>query len=51
MRGLQAARPDAPNKFLTDKVACAIGLTNGKFVSVVEGCDVVRRMLVEESVR
>jgi hypothetical protein len=48
---IQAARPDEPNKFLTEKVACAIGMTNGKFVSVVEDCDTVRKILVEESAR
>jgi hypothetical protein len=48
---MQAARPDEPNKFLTEGVNCAIGMTNGKFVSVVEDCDTVRRMLVEESAK
>lgn len=44
---LHAARPGEPNKLLTDQVACVVGLTNGKFVSVIEHCDVVRRLLEE----
>jgi uncharacterized protein YlzI (FlbEa/FlbD family) len=36
-----------PNKVLVDSVECVIALTNGKFVSVIEPCDVVRKLLEE----
>lgn len=34
-------------KLLHDKVECVIGFTNGKFQSVVEGCDEVLRKIVD----
>lgn len=42
---LQAAKEDEPNKVLVETVRCVVGFTNGKFVSVVEHCDVVRKLL------
>lgn len=45
---LHAAKPDEPNKVLVETVQCVIGFTNGKFVSVSEHCDVVRRLLEGE---
>lgn len=42
---LQAAKEDEPNKVLVETVKCAIGLSNGKFISVIEHCDVVRKLL------
>jgi hypothetical protein len=44
------AKVGEKNKLLTDDVNCVVGLTDGKFVSVVEPCAVVRRML-EESLK
>lgn len=38
-------RDDEGKKLLTDKVQCVIGFSNGKFVTVVEKCDDVRRKL------
>lgn len=35
----------AQNKVLSDKVYCVVGLLDGKFVSVAERCDSVRRQL------
>jgi uncharacterized protein YlzI (FlbEa/FlbD family) len=32
-------------KLLTEKVHCVINMTNGKFISVAEACDSVRRRL------
>ena len=42
---LQASIPDQPNKVLVETVQCVVGLTNGKFISVIEPCDAVRQML------
>lgn len=36
-----------PNKLLVDSVECVIGLTNGKIVSVIEPCDIVKKLLEE----
>lgn len=44
---LQAAKSDEPNKVLVETVQCAIGLSNGKFISVIEHCDTVRKLLEE----
>jgi len=38
-------------KLLTDKVHCVINMTNGKFISVTEPCDSVRRRLEARSGR
>jgi uncharacterized protein YlzI (FlbEa/FlbD family) len=38
---------DEPNKLLVDSVECVIGFSNGKFVSVIEHCDEVKRKLEE----
>jgi len=35
------------NKLLTPNVHCVIGLTNGKFISVLEVCDEVLRKIEE----
>ena len=32
----------------TDKFNCVIGLTSGKYVTVVETCEIVRKRLKEE---
>jgi hypothetical protein len=37
------------NKLLTKDVHCVVGLSDGKFVSVIEPCDLVRK-LIEEAV-
>jgi hypothetical protein len=33
------------NKLLTGDVSCVVGLTDGKFISVAENCDAVRKLL------
>ena len=33
------------NKLVANEVRCIVGLADGKFVSVVETCDVVKRLL------
>jgi hypothetical protein len=42
---LHSAAPGQPNKFITGTVRCAVGLTSGKFIGVIESCDAVRRLL------
>lgn len=42
---LHASTPSQPNRYLTDEVKCLIGLTDGKFVSVIEPCDTVKEIL------
>jgi hypothetical protein len=42
---LHAANPSQPNRYLTDEVKCLIGLTDGKFVSVLETCEEVKVIL------
>lgn len=45
----EAAR-GTPNTLIAPGHACVIGLTDGKFVSVTEHCDVVRQ-LIEQATR
>jgi len=42
---LQPTRTDGGAKMLTEKVSCIIALTDGKFVTVVEDCEQVLRLL------
>lgn len=42
---LHASKDDVPNKNIAGAVRCVVGLTDGKFVSVLERCDEVKRML------
>lgn len=42
---LIAAKEGQDNKLFTNEVHCMIGLTDGKFVSVGESCEVVRQLL------
>lgn len=42
---ITAARPDVGNEVLVETVKCVIGMTNGKFHSVAETCDEVKRKL------
>lgn len=42
---LHAAKDDEPNKLFTDDVHCLIGLTDGKFITVVANCGTVRQLL------
>jgi len=42
---LRASKDNAENKLLTDKVRCIIGTSDGKFVSVAETCEAVRKLL------
>jgi hypothetical protein len=46
---MREAQPDeAENKAFTGGVRCMINLTDGKFVTVVEECAVVRRKLEQQ---
>ena len=44
---LHAARPGAPakDKIFSDNVKCLVNLADGKFVTVIEPCEVVQKML------
>lgn len=42
---LHAAVPGQKNQQISDAVKCLINTTDGKFVSVIETCDDVRRMI------
>jgi uncharacterized protein YlzI (FlbEa/FlbD family) len=35
---------EARGRLVTDKVHCVVSLVNGKFVTVVESCDELRRL-------
>ena len=37
--------PEPGNKAFTEKVKCMINLSDGKFVTVIETCDTVRRAI------
>jgi hypothetical protein len=40
-----AEKGDPGDKPFTEDVECVVGLTHGKFVTVVEHCDAVRKLL------
>ena len=40
-----AAAVGQRNKLLTHEVRCVVGMTDGKFISVIEPCDVVKKLL------
>jgi hypothetical protein len=42
---LKAAKPGHDNALLTKEAHCVVGLGDGTFVSVVESCAAVRRVL------
>ncbi|KYK50076.1 hypothetical protein A1D31_22455 [Bradyrhizobium liaoningense] len=42
---------DPKDKLLTDKAHCVVSLSNGKFISVAETCDSIRRRVEHEEVR
>lgn len=42
---MHAKNPEQPNEHFTDAVQCMINTTDGKFITVVEPCDTVRRLL------
>jgi hypothetical protein len=44
---LHSAAPGQPNRFVVGSARCAVGLTSGKLVSVLEPCDAVQRLLEE----
>jgi len=48
MRPSSEATKGTPNQLIVTGVHCIIGLSDGKFVSVVETCDAVRA-LIEKS--
>lgn len=42
---LRAGKANQKNELLTENVHCVIGLVDGKFVTVIEHCDAVRKLL------
>jgi hypothetical protein len=42
---LIAAKEGQDNKLFTNDVHCVVGLTDGKFLTVDEKCDVVKQLL------
>lgn len=42
---LQQAKPGETNRFLVEGVHCLVNLTDGKFVSTRETCEVVRQFM------
>jgi hypothetical protein len=42
---MRAALPDSQNKYLTGEAHCMISTSDGKFVSVVESCEQVRKLI------
>lgn len=42
---LHAAKEGSQNQLFADDVNCVIGLTDGKFVSVVANCNTVKQLL------
>jgi len=42
---LHGAKNGQGNQLLTGDVSCVVGLTDGKFISVAESCDAVRKLL------
>lgn len=45
MRPSSEAAKGTPNQLIVTGVHCIIGLTNGKYVSVVETCEAVRALI------
>ena len=45
---LRQARQTEHNKLFTHEAQCMIGLTDGKFVAVVESCKAVRELVEHE---
>lgn len=45
---LHASRDDQKNELITEHAHCVVGLADGKFVSVVEPCGAVRKLLEED---
>ena len=42
---MHASVPGKPNEMVTNDARCMVGLSDGKFVSVVETCDRVRELI------
>lgn len=42
---MHAAIPGKPNRLVVEPARCVINTTDGKFVSVIESCDDVRKMI------
>jgi hypothetical protein len=51
---LRKARPadhfPSSEKYFSDKVRCMVNLTDGKFLTVIEECEAIRKMLQETGV-
>jgi len=43
----EAHDDDDPHRAFTAKVRCMVNMTDGKFVTVIEECETVRKMLEE----
>lgn len=50
MREAGSADTPVSDKYFTPKVRCMIGLTDGKFITVIEECSAVRVMLQDVGV-
>jgi len=42
---MHSSVPGKPNEVMTDEVRCRISTTDGKFLAVIETCDIVRRIM------
>lgn len=47
VNSLRVPRQDSDNKLFTEKANCMINTTDGKYVTVVETCDTIFRMIQE----
>jgi hypothetical protein len=46
---MRAAAPGHKNEHLTDEARCAIYTRDGKFITVIETCDTVRRLFQQQA--
>lgn len=44
---MHAAKPDEPNQLMVEGVRCLINMSDGKFVSVVQTCDEVKKRVAQ----
>lgn len=45
LRPSLTATGEAKNKHFTDEVQCVINMTDGKYVTVIESCDAIKKKL------
>jgi hypothetical protein len=48
---LRAAIPNKENKLVAQEVKCILYTTDGKFISVIETCDQVRKLLGKQEIQ